>query len=271
MMYDRQEFAAFLPENNSNEKNRESPSDISTSEPSPALPLNVFGELRGQLSCIRALIQGLTSQIPLHRLKIPRTMGRVLTRTEIFYIFTLISQFIITWVLIPLQPRFLQRNGLRPRKKAHATIYLDSLRGWAAVIVFNHHFVPIHFPFFYQPFTFIWIQGWGMVDLFFVISGYVLSYKMVKLMRLRQTDTLFDTIVSSVFRRYMRLYGSVALASFISMILIRWDLGPHSRPGLRYQTLREQVFDCASHVFWFSNPFVNIPGSVSGSKRHSRR
>lgn len=105
-------------------------------------------------------------------------------------------------LLLSLRPRYMRKGGLKPTKKAHLTTYLDALRGWAAVIVLNSH----HFPYkrawiINQPFVRIIFGGRGMVDVFFVISGYVLSYRMLKLMRTQQAVPLLDTVVSSVFRR----------------------------------------------------------------------
>ena len=45
---------------------------------------------------------------------------------------------VVVWLL----PRFARRNGLQSTKKDHVTSYLDSLRGWAAVIVLSHHHHP---------------------------------------------------------------------------------------------------------------------------------
>ena len=51
---------------------------------------------------------------------------------------------VVLWLL----PRFACRNGLQSTKKEHVTSYLDSLRGWAAVIVLSHHHHPwyVSFP-----------------------------------------------------------------------------------------------------------------------------
>lgn len=244
-MYDTQESVALLPDIDSNEKNESDGSDISNDELPPAPRSTVSGELHR------------ISRISTKLSKLPRTIARLPTRTAALHTLTLVGKFLLAWVLIPLRPRFLQKNGLQPRKKAHATTYLDSLRGWAAVIVFNSHWGGMKIPFFFHSFTYAWLQGKGMVDIFFVISGYVLTYRMVKLMRLRENDKLFDTVVSSIFRRYIRLYGMVAISSFIALIFVRWGLFV---PALRTSSLAEQILDCVGTVFTFGNPFVDIDG-----------
>jgi peptidoglycan/LPS O-acetylase OafA/YrhL len=96
-----------------------------------------------------------------------------------------------------------------------------------------------------------------VVDLFFVISGYVLSYRMLKLMRSRQTAPLLDSLASAVFRRYLRLYGSAGVVTFISMVLIRlrWVDLTH-----RTETLFSQLNDWAKDLCHFSNPFAELQG-----------
>lgn len=45
--------------------------------------------------------------------------------------------------------------------------------------------------------------GRGMVDLFFEISGYVLSYRLLISMRNRSPSHLLDILASATFRRYL--------------------------------------------------------------------
>jgi hypothetical protein len=137
--------------------------------------------------------------------------------------------------LLVLIPRYMRKDGLLPTKQPHITSYLDALRGIAAMIVLNHHHMPYnHTWLVQQPFFCLLISGRGseddqffyflslalthlfserkipdlgvlVVDVFFVISGYVLSFRILKLMRNRQTGRLLDSMASAVFRRYIRL------------------------------------------------------------------
>ncbi|RDL37286.1 uncharacterized protein BP5553_04719 [Venustampulla echinocandica] len=60
-----------------------------------------------------------------------------------------------------------------------------------------------------------------MVTLFFVISGYVLSYSALKKIRSRQAAQLLDSLASSVFRRWLRLFLPLIVSTFITVIFVR--------------------------------------------------
>lgn len=63
-----------------------------------------------------------------------------------------------------------------------------------------------------------------MVSIFFVLSGYVLSHKPLKLIRSKSFDKLLHTIASAIFRRVIRLYGPVIVATFCTMLLVQAGL-----------------------------------------------
>ena len=101
-----------------------------------------------------------------------------------------------------------------------------------------------------------------MVDIFFVISGYVLSYRIIKLMRTQQAEPFLHSVVSSIFRRFTRLYGSAAIASFIMMTLVffGWTT-PNMIKNLQKSTFSTQVWDWAKDYVHYSNIFAaNIQG-----------
>ena len=63
------------------------------------------------------------------------------------------------------------------------------------------------------PFLRLFFSGFAMVATFYVISGYVLSYKPLKQMRTRTRSSHFlETMASSIFRRALRLYLPVMVA-----------------------------------------------------------
>lgn len=136
-----------------------------------------------------------------------------------------------------LVPSFLQgrhmREQIRPVKLS-PTAYLDGMRGLAALFVYFCHY-------FYQAFTIaegygcgetnydilklpflrLWYQGPAAVCVFFVISGYALAYKPLKLIRNRSW-TEFSTCMSSLtFRRGIRLYLPTAISTLMIIILLR--------------------------------------------------
>jgi peptidoglycan/LPS O-acetylase OafA/YrhL len=101
------------------------------------------------------------------------------------------------------------------KEKIHC---LDGLRGLAAFVVLLHHFILAFYPRFqftepiyFTPFNLFYNGGFS-VSIFFVLSGYVLSYKFF------QSKDL-NILAASATKRYFRLLlpvlGSVTLAYFL--------------------------------------------------------
>ncbi|EXJ82391.1 hypothetical protein A1O3_06204 [Capronia epimyces CBS 606.96] len=158
-----------------------------------------------------------------------------------------------------LLPRYLQPGGLEYGGRPHPTTYLDSLRGYAAWIVFNYHrFQLSQWGIFKLPFICTIHRGKGMVDVFFVISGFVLSQGMLKQIRARQKATLMDSLASSIFRRYLRLYIPSAVASFLSMCTVSWMGAKQTAPRLK--SFFAQFCDWCADFARFSNPFADLTG-----------
>jgi peptidoglycan/LPS O-acetylase OafA/YrhL len=99
-----------------------------------------------------------------------------------------------------------------------------------------------------------------MVDVFFVISGYVLSVKLLKLIRAQDADRLLQHFTSSIFRRYMRLFLLSILISFISMLLVKQFWRNEWTSITRFDTFSEQFLDWLLETFRFANPFACITG-----------
>ena len=95
------------------------------------------------------------------------------------------------------------------------------------------------------------------------ISGYVLSYKAIRLMRGRQYSILLDSLASSTFRRGMRLFIPITVSTFISMLFCRWyskdPMGRNTIPSRR-GGFWFQFKDWCGHVVRISNPLVDING-----------
>jgi peptidoglycan/LPS O-acetylase OafA/YrhL len=159
-------------------------------------------------------------------------------------------------------PRFCQPQGLKVKGKLHPTAYLDALRGYAAFIVFVcHSFNSNDRTWRRQPFISVLFAGRGMVALFFVISGYVLSYSLLKNIRRQESAPTLEGLASSTFRRYLRLYGSTVLAIFITLIMVRLGWYTGGALGELYKpSLVDQIKDWLLDVIFFCNPFADMRG-----------
>lgn len=162
--------------------------------------------------------------------------------------FALLPSYVQNWL----------RNEQPTPDKLLPTSALDGLRGIAAVIVLHFHIM-----FAYQrlieygygkdeenthivqlPFVKLIYAGHFMVTLFFVVGGYVISLKPIKLMRSHLWEPLYHTLVSSVFRRGLRLYLPGFIASFITMLTVQAGLWEFSRP---YTEDRTYIFQPEGH------------------------
>ncbi|KIW12375.1 hypothetical protein PV08_09652 [Exophiala spinifera] len=143
----------------------------------------------------------------------------------------------MTWTY--LQPIWLV---IRPRmfsparkRRITPTSWLDGLRGMAAfIVVIYHQNLLVYFfrnkscqawkqndPHLWQlPIFRLVCSGGAMVDVFFVVSGYALSYKPLTLARNKEFTKLHASIVSSLFRRGIRLYLPVVFITFVNAVLV---------------------------------------------------
>jgi peptidoglycan/LPS O-acetylase OafA/YrhL len=132
--------------------------------------------------------------------------------------------------------RFLRPSFLSSSHEPHVvrpTQFLDGMRGFACVIVFIWHAVDRLYPgattgfqsfssssdnhYITQlPIIRIFYCGQPMVALFFVLSGFSITLKPLKFARQGASESLFNSLVSSTFRRASRLY----LPSVILVILV---------------------------------------------------
>lgn len=136
-----------------------------------------------------------------------------------------------------LTPSFFQGRHAREQvcpPKLAPTAYLDGMRGLAALFVFfchysyqaftiakswgtgedNYHFLKL-------PFLRLWYQGPPAVCVFFVISGYALSYRPLKLIRNGAMSDFATTMSSLTFRRAIRLYLPTATSTLMIICLLQ--------------------------------------------------
>lgn len=120
--------------------------------------------------------------------------------------------------------------------RLHPTSYLDGLRGLAAMIVFLCHYTEENHPYLVPtyglnkdgrssilqlPFIRVLYSGRPMVHIFFVISGFVLSYKPLKAIHTRDLEQCYTALASSTFRRPFRLFGPCIVSTAIIGVLIQ--------------------------------------------------
>lgn len=121
-------------------------------------------------------------------------------------------------------------------EKLRPTAYLDGLRGFAAFLVYWHHhelwshglmrdaifergygFDGQHY-FSALPFVRNFFGGGHYaVATFFVISGYVLSVKPMRLIHAGEQEKLADNLASALFRRWLRLFMPLIATTFLFM------------------------------------------------------
>ncbi|KAM0295519.1 hypothetical protein ACHAO9_000600 [Fusarium lateritium] len=187
------------------------------------------------------------------------------------------------WFFVPsyLQGRH-AREQIRPAKLA-PTAYLDGMRGVAALVVLFCHFFyqafviakgwgcdDAHYNILKLPILRLWYQGPPAVCLFFVISGYALSYRPLKLIRSRNLQDFSTTMSSLVFRRGIRLYLPTAISTLMIVSFIRLGVYERTREfamdrtfmrnvrephPLPLPTLYAQLADWAKDMFKFVHVF----------------
>lgn len=159
----------------------------------------------------------------------------------------------------------------------HPSSWLDGLRGVAALFVFFHHSSqiwlqslrpgwgsgPDAYHIMQLPILRVVYSGGAMVSLFFVISGYVLSTKPLRLAREGKTEELLGNLASSTFRRGPRLFIPCIVSTFITAMLAMMgafvDEGV-SRHYPRAGSLSEQIASWVHETLWFINPFATRTG-----------
>ncbi|KAK4672544.1 hypothetical protein QC763_103940 [Podospora pseudopauciseta] len=165
-------------------------------------------------------------------------------------------------ILLALLPSFLSDRLFpdhKPTYRVHPTSYLDGLRGIASIIVFFCHYTENNFSaltpshglnvdrpssFIQLPYFRIIFSGRPMVHIFFVISGFALSYKPIKALHARDLDKCYTALASSTFRRAFRLFGPCVVSTFMVLCLRQTGyLGPAQG------TLMEEVWKWKGAVF----------------------
>ncbi|KAF2430113.1 hypothetical protein EJ08DRAFT_252050 [Tothia fuscella] len=178
-------------------------------------------------------------------------------------------------LLLHILPSYVQTHitGTEEKpRRLHNTSALDGLRGVAALFVFFFHilfsykaFVEYGYGqseenmrFIQLPFLTLFFRGHSMVAIFFVVGGYVLSLKPLTLIHSHRHSEAHSALVSSVFRRGLRLYIPAIAITFLTMLTIWVGLWEYPRKFITddqkfiyyadnhpnpLPTLREQFWD----------------------------
>ncbi|KAG9671125.1 hypothetical protein KCU99_g8318, partial [Aureobasidium melanogenum] len=188
-----------------------------------------------------------------------------------------------------LLPTFVQHRlypELNKPERLHPSGYLDGMRGLAALFVFFYHFSysshdvltayggtgkpDEHREFLKLPFIRFIYTGPAMVSIFYVVSGYALSYKPVKLMRNKSWKDLLHTLSSATFRRAIRLYLPCFASTLMIVLLVRLGAYDATRDIAyderrlnqvrefhlaRYKSLWHQMTDWAKMMWIFVHPW----------------
>jgi peptidoglycan/LPS O-acetylase OafA/YrhL len=203
--------------------------------------------------------------------------------------------FALAFALLPSFVQARLRNDRPHQEKLYPTAYLDGMRGLAALFVFFCHYSYTCFVItigygqgdageynnpLLLPIVRLIYSGPPMVCVFFVISGYALSLKPLKLMRSHAWDDLITTMSSSVFRRGLRLFLPTSISTFGILVLLRLGFYEPSRAisgdKLRHHnviehhpaplpSLNAQLRDWTGQMFNFMSVFTwaQFAGSTS--------
>lgn len=155
---------------------------------------------------------------------------------------TVLSSFtpLFRLLLFILVPSFIHNTFSRETHptKLYSTSFLDGIRGYAAFIVAYVHLVPARERWLLPTYGHDETDGLGssvlqlpfvralfaarpMVHIFFVISGYVLSCKAIRLIRRGQHEKAASVLSSMIFRRGIRLFLP-CIAGIIWMDMTAW-------------------------------------------------
>jgi len=120
-----------------------------------------------------------------------------------------------------ISSRFTPSAQTKTPPKITPTDYLNGIRGIAACAVFFQHYLTLFYSgwpfagygadptgahFLQLPFVRLLYAGKFSVAIFYILSGYVLAYKPMRLIRETNIKALADHLVSAIFRRFLRLF-----------------------------------------------------------------
>lgn len=157
-----------------------------------------------------------------------------------------------------------------------ADIIPDGMRGISALCVVIYHssllwftwdlhapYMPGSYEILKLPIIRLFISGPPHVAVFFIVSGYAISYKTLKLIHQGRFADVGSTLASSFFRRHPRLFMPAAVVTFFSALMTQmgwYDL--QGLPGVAIPTrepphagsVRDQMVHFAFIEIWNTDP-----------------
>lgn len=163
-------------------------------------------------------------------------------------------------------------------KSPRPTAWLDGLRGVAAFEVLIYHWHLQFWSYALNPGygslagTEQWwrlpfirnlvCSGHTMVNVFFLISGFVLTHRSLTLIQSQNYDKLYPSISSAIFRRSIRLYLPTCIVSFLGMLLAFFRGKNAGMEHLQKETFFAQIIDWIYACRDFANPFHDYNDSL---------
>ncbi|KAK3303860.1 acyltransferase family-domain-containing protein [Chaetomium strumarium] len=187
-------------------------------------------------------------------------------------------------LVLSLILRFI-RYPLTGSLRLRPTSWLDGVRGVAAMAVYLFHamgcwasVVPAwraddaQTSFLQLPLVrTIFVAGGGAVSVFFVLSGYVLTQRCLRLIRAGSGRAVYPAVASSAFRRGFRLYLPPILLTFCEMLMSRLGFPPPLNFSFVPEpTLLGQFWDWLAETNRLVNPLYNFRRAIRGSVTHPK-
>jgi peptidoglycan/LPS O-acetylase OafA/YrhL len=153
------------------------------------------------------------------------------------------------------------------RNNISETAFMSGIRGLACVIVYVQHWVLKSYPFllagygsapenfhiFQLPFLRFIVAGKGAVSVFYVVSGFALSYTPLRLVHEGRYESLLDNLASGTFRRVLRLYlPTLPATMFTALWFYAGSPYPPFPPEVRQATFLHQM------SIWWKTMLITI-------------
>jgi peptidoglycan/LPS O-acetylase OafA/YrhL len=155
---------------------------------------------------------------------------------------------------------------------AALAVYLFHTMGcWAGIVSAWHadetQTSPLQLPFIRT----IFVSGGSAVSVFFVLSGYVLTYRCLRWIRAGSSDQVYPAVASSMFRRGFRLFLPPIFITFVEMLSTRFGF----TPPLNFYFVAEESFvaqfaDWLVETSYLINPIHNFKRAMQGFITHPK-